>query len=65
MTSQSNPEERSRRSTSTDEADGAEEARLCVVHLQGQKLTSERKHQICEGSEAGIVHLCPVQGQTI
>lgn len=52
-------------STAADEADGAEEARFCVVHLQGKKLTSKREHQVCERAEAGIVHLRPVQSQTV
>lgn len=29
--------------TSTDEADGTEQACLCVIHLQGQQLTSKSK----------------------
>ena len=51
--------------TSADEADGAEQACLCVVHLQWQELPSEGKDEVCEGPEAGIVHLSPVQGQPI
>lgn len=53
------------RFTSTDEADGAEQPRLCVVHLQRQQLTSEGKHQFCEWTKAGIVHLCPVKSQAV
>lgn len=52
-------------STSTDQADGAEEACFCVVHFQGQKLASKSKHQVCERSEASVVHLRPIQSQTI
>lgn len=51
--------------TSTDEADGAEQARLRVVHLQRQQLPGKRKHQVCERAEARVVHLGPVQGQAV
>lgn len=51
--------------TSTDQADGAEKARLCVIHLQGQELAGEGEHKVGQGAEPGIVHLGSVQGQAI
>ncbi len=48
--------------TSTNEADGAEEASLRIVHLKRQKLTSKGKHQVSERTEASIMHLSPVEG---
>lgn len=51
--------------TSTDEADGAEQACLCVIHLQGQQLTSKSKDQVCEWTKASIMHLGPVQSQAV
>lgn len=51
--------------TSRDETDGAEEACLCVVHLDGQQLVGKSEHQVCEWAEASIVHLRPVEGQPI
>lgn len=51
--------------TSTDEADGTKETGLSVVHLQGQQLIGEGEDEVCEGAEAGIVHLGPVQGQPV
>ena len=52
-------------STSTQQADAAEQAGLCIVHLQGQQLVGEGKHQVCERAEASVVHLGPVQGQPV
>lgn len=51
--------------TSRDEADGRQQSRLRVVHLDGQQLVGESEHQICERPEAGVVHLCAVQRQTV
>ena len=56
---------RGRPRTSADEADGAEQPCLCVIHLQWQELPSKGKDEVCEGPEASIVHLGPVQGQPI
>ena len=53
------------RSTSTQQADGAEQPRLGVVHLQRQQLVGEGEHQVGERPEAGVVHLCAVQGQPV
>lgn len=52
-------------STSTQQADGAEQARLCIVHLQREQLVSEGEHQVSERTKAGVVHLGPVQRQTV
>lgn len=51
--------------TSWDETNGAEQTRLCVVHLDGQQLVGKREHQVSERAEARVVHLSPVQGQSI
>lgn len=52
-------------STSTDEADGAKESSLGVVHLEWEELAGEGKHEVSEGAEPGVMHLCPVECQTI
>lgn len=52
-------------STSGDEADGAEETTLSVVHLQGQQLASEREDVVGQRSKAGVVDLSAGQGQTV
>lgn len=44
-------------STSRDKADGAEEATLCVVHLQRQQLAGEREDMVSQRSKAGVVDL--------
>lgn len=51
--------------TSGDETDGAEEACLRVVHLDGQQLVGESEHQVGEWAEASVVHLRPVEGQPV
>lgn len=51
--------------TSGDETDGAEEACLRVVHLDGQQLVGKSEHQVGERAEAGVVHLRPVEGQPV
>lgn len=51
--------------TSRDEADGAEEATLCVVHLQWQQLAGERKDVVGQRSKAGVVDLSAGQSQTV
>ena len=51
--------------TSRDETDGAEEACLCVVHLDGQQLVGKSEHQVGERAEASVVHLRPVEGQPV
>lgn len=51
--------------TSGDEADGREQPCLRVVHLDGQELIREGEHQVCERPEPGVVHLRPVQCQSI
>lgn len=51
--------------TSGDQADGAEEAALRVVHLQGQQLAGEREDVVGQRSKAGIVDLSAGQGQTV
>ena len=52
-------------STSTQQADAAEQARLGIVHLQGQQRVGEGEHQVCQRAEAGVVHLGPVQRQAV
>lgn len=56
---------RTRRSTSAEQADGAEQPCLRVVHLQRQQLVGEGEHQVRERPEAGVVHLCAVEGQSV
>lgn len=51
--------------TSRDETDGAEEACLRVVHLDGQQLVGKSEHQVGERAEASVVHLRPVEGQPV
>lgn len=51
--------------TSRDETDGTEEACLRVVHLDGQQLVGKSEHQVGERPEASVVHLRPVEGQSI
>lgn len=51
--------------TSRDETDGTEEACLRVVHLDGQQLVGKSEHQVGERAEASVVHLRPVEGQSI
>lgn len=52
-------------STSRDETDGAEEAALCVVHLQRQQLAGECEDLIRQRSKPGIVDLSAGQGQPV
>lgn len=52
-------------STSRDEADGAEEPTLCVVHLQWQQLASERENLIRQRPESSVVDLSAGQGQAV
>ncbi len=51
--------------TSGDEADGRQQSRLRVVHLDGQELVGEGEHQLCQRAEASVVHLCAVQRETV
>lgn len=51
--------------TSRDETDGAEEACLRVVHLDGQQLVGKSEHQVGEWAEASVVHLRPVESQPV
>lgn len=51
--------------TSGDETDGAEEACLCVVHLDGQQLVGKGEHQVGEWAEASVVHLRSIEGQPV
>lgn len=51
--------------TSRDETDGTEEACLRVIHLDGQQLVGKSEHQVGERAEASVVHLRPVEGQSI
>lgn len=52
-------------STSWYETDGAEESGLGVVHLDGQQLVGEGEDQVSQRPEARVVHLGPVQGQSV
>lgn len=56
---------RGRPRTSADEADGAEQPGLSVVHLQGQELPRKGEDEVCKGPKAGVVHLGTVQGQPV
>ena len=51
--------------TSRDQADGAEEPALRVVHLQRQQLSGESENLICERPESGVVDLSAGQGQAV
>lgn len=51
--------------TSADEADGTEQPRLGIVHLQRQQLVGEGEDEVGEGPEAGVVHLRAVQRQPV
>lgn len=53
------------RSTSAEQADGAEQSCLCIVHFQREQLAGKGKHQVCEGSKPCVVHLSAVQGQSV
>lgn len=53
------------RSTSTQQADGAEQSCLCIVHLEGKQLVGEGEHQVRQRSKPSVVHLGAVQGQTV
>lgn len=56
---------KNRRSTSTQQADGAEQSCLCIVHLEGKQLVGEGEHQVRQRSKPSVVHLGAVQGQTV
>lgn len=60
-----NQRRETRRITSAQKADGAEQARLSVVHLQRQQLVGEGEHQVGERPEAGVVHLRAVERQAV
>lgn len=51
--------------TSWYETDGAQEPCLRVIHLDGQQLVGKSEHQVSEWAEASVVHLRPVEGQSI
>lgn len=52
-------------STSTQQTDGAEKPCLCIIHLQRKELVGESENQVCQWTEASVVHLCAVQCQTV
>jgi len=53
------------RSTSGDQADGAEEPALRLVHLQGQQLAGKSEHLVGERTEPGVVDLGPGEGEPV